>query len=104
MGKPRPAPAGGSTTPAERLAQAEAALVGLTPEDRANAEQELDELRRESRAKAEADRMRALALQEAANSAIVHGDKEAFVELLRAADALDAELAPQPESTEKGGE
>lgn len=104
MGKPRPAHAGGSTAPAERLAQAEADLAGLSPEKRAAAELELDELRQTARAQAEAERMKALALQEAANSAIVHGDEEAFVELLRAADALDAELAPQPESTEKGGE
>jgi len=75
MGKPRPAPAGGSTTPAELLAQAEAALADadLTPEERAAAEEDLDELRQAARAAAEAERMDALAVQEIANHAAVHG-------------------------------
>lgn len=102
MGKPRPAHAGGSATPAELLAQAEAALADMKPEERAAAELELDELRQAARAEAEVKRRKALALQEAANSAVVHGDGKALAELAEAADQADAAAAAGPEHTEGG--
>lgn len=92
MGKPKPAGAGGSTTPAELLAQAEAALAGLSPEDRAVAEEELDELRQAARADAEAERMQTLAAQEIANHAEVHA----------VADDAPAEQSPAAEHSEGG--
>jgi hypothetical protein len=76
MGKPRPARAGGSTTPAELLAEAEAALADMTPEERAAAEDQLDELRQAARAEAEAERHEALAAQEIANAAAIHGPSQ----------------------------
>lgn len=92
MGKPRPAHAGGSTTPAERLAEAEAALVGLTPDKRAAAELELDELRQAARVQAEQERQAALAEQEIVN----HADSHAVVE--------DAEAPAAPAERAEGGE
>lgn len=77
MAKARPAQAGGTSTPAELLAQAEAALAGLEPEDRAAAEEELDELRRLVQAEREAERHVALAEQEMANHVLAAHDFEA---------------------------
>ena len=102
MGKPRPAPAGGSATPAELLAQAEAALVGLSPKERAAAEEELDELRQAARAQAEAERQQLLAFQEAANHAASHGDLDALAELAKAADDAAAADATSAEKNEGG--
>lgn len=105
MGKQRPAAAGGTTTPAELLAQAEQALAGITdPQERADAEEQLDELRNAVRAEAEAERHAALAEQEQANYRRAGHDFEAEPDG-PASPPPAADPAPEaPTTTDTSGE
>ena len=106
MGKQSPAAAGGTTAPAELLAQAEAALADITdPAELQAAEEELDALRNAAKAQAEAERQEALAAQEADNHRRAAHDFEAEPD--GPADLIPAPIpapAVKPDTTETSGE
>jgi len=88
MSKPKPAAAGHTTmSAAAQLVQAETeiAQLDLTPEERAEAEAHLDELRNAARIEAEEARHAQLAEQELSNSARAHGEPIAEPETAPAA-------------------
>jgi len=88
MSKPKPAAAGHTTmSAATQLVQAETELaqVDLMPEERAEAEAHLDELRNAARLQAGGERHAQLAEQELANYARAHGEPDAEPETAPAA-------------------